>query len=191
MGPVLKEMESLKKHWGWLLVTGLVLLIVGLLAIGACTIATLATVMIFGVLILIGGAVHLLGAFRAHQWRGVVLHVLAGVLYVVVGVVMVEHPTRAAAAITLMIAVLFFVGGLLRVILAVTQRFAHWGWMLFSGLISLLLGVLIWRQWPLSGLWIIGLFVGIEMVLNGCVWILLALAARKMPVSESQGILEV
>jgi uncharacterized membrane protein HdeD (DUF308 family) len=108
-----------------------------------------------------------------------------------VGVLMVEQPARAAAAITLMIAVLFFVGGLLRVILAVTQRFTHWGWMLFSGFISILLGVLIWRQWPLSGLWIIGLFVGIEMVLNGFAWIFLALAARKMSVSNSEELIEV
>jgi uncharacterized membrane protein HdeD (DUF308 family) len=89
---------------------------------------------------------------------------------------MIEEPATAAAAVTLMLAAFLFVGGLFRIIAALTERFPHWGWLLLSGVISLLLGILIWRQMPLSSLWVIGTFVGIEMIFSGWSWVALGLA---------------
>src|SRR5205823_929025 len=113
------------------------------------------------------------------------LHLLTGVLYLIAGVLMLEHPVEAAAGLTLLIAANLLIGGLVRIVLAIAERFDGRGWVLFSGVISVLLGAGIWRQWPLSGLWVIGLFVGIEMLCNGVSWVMLGLAARSVPKAAS------
>jgi uncharacterized membrane protein HdeD (DUF308 family) len=72
-------------------------------------------------------------------------------------------------------------GGLFRILTAVAARFHHWVWVLLNGVISLVLGLMIWRQWPVSGLWVIGLFIGIDMIFYGWSLIMLALAVRGLP----------
>jgi uncharacterized membrane protein HdeD (DUF308 family) len=83
--------------------------------------------------------------------------------------------------LTLLVAIGLLAGGILRIILSVVERFDGWGWMLLNGVVSLLLGLAIWRQWPLSGLWVVGLFVGIEMLCSGLSWVMLGLALRSTP----------
>ena len=101
-------------------------------------------------------------------------------VYLIVGLLMVEHPVGAAAGLTLMVAAPFLVGGLLRIFVAATERFDGWGRALVNGMVTVLLGVLTWRQWPESSLWVIGLFVGIEMMFCGLSWVMLGLAARRL-----------
>ncbi len=172
--------ECLRSHhcWPWFLLLGILLIVVGIMAIGAAFIATLATVMIFGWLIVAGGVMQTVNAFLARSWRGFFVYLLAGILHLVVGILMIEHPVRAAAALTLLIAAIFFVGGILRVSYALVDRFPGWGWMLLNGAITFVLGVMIWREWPESSLWVIGLFVGIDLILNGWSWVMLALILR-------------
>jgi uncharacterized membrane protein HdeD (DUF308 family) len=76
------------------------------------------------------------------------------------------------------VAACLLVGGILRIVVSLVERFEGWGWSLLNGVVSLLLGAVIWRQWPLSSLWFIGLFVGIEMLFSGLSWVMLALAVR-------------
>jgi uncharacterized membrane protein HdeD (DUF308 family) len=109
------------------------------------------------------------------------LHLLVAVLYFIAGVLVIEHPGRSLAGLTLVIAAVLFVEGILRVVVALTERFHGWGWVLLNGVISLALGVMIWRQWPESSLWVIGLFVGIDLLFNGWSLIMLALALRGLP----------
>jgi uncharacterized membrane protein HdeD (DUF308 family) len=94
---------------------------------------------------------------------------------------MVTNPTESAVLLTLLIAMFLVFEGVFRIVAALAARYPHWGWVLFNGLISVLLGILIWRQWPYSGLWVIGLFIGIEMLLNGWSLVMLSLSARKLP----------
>src|SRR5581483_9039472 len=122
------ELESLRKRWFWLLILGTLLIVVGLAAIGSAFIATLATILLFGIFLLIGGGLEILSAFWARRWRGFWMHLLAGILYVVLGVLLVERPLASAAAFTLMLAVAFLVGGLFRIILALSERFHGWVW---------------------------------------------------------------
>ena len=105
---------------------------------------------------------------------------LTGVLYVVAGWMMVTNPTESALVLTLIIAMFLVFEGALRIVTALTMRYPHWGWVLLNGAVSLLLGFLIWRRWPVSGLWMIGVFVGIEMLLNGWSLIMLALSGREL-----------
>jgi uncharacterized membrane protein HdeD (DUF308 family) len=180
------ELEGLRKAWGWLLVLGILLTIVGFMAIGSAFVATLTTVIVIGILLMVGGVVDILSAFWAHCWRGFWLHLLAGILYLVLGFLLVQRPVAAAAGFTLVLAAAFMVGGLFRIVSALVDRFPGWGWVLLNGVVTLVLGVMIWRDWPDSGLWVIGLFVGIDMVFAGWSWIMMALAVHSMPAQSTQ-----
>jgi uncharacterized membrane protein HdeD (DUF308 family) len=173
-------LEVLEKTWGWFLALGIILIIVGTLAIGASFITSLAIVLVFGTLLLVGGSVQVIGAFFSRKWKGFFQELLAGILYLVVGLLMVNNPVATLAALTLLLAAFFLVAGIARVVVAVTERFENWGWVFVSGVVTFLLGILIWRGWPVSALWVIGLFVGIEMIFCGWSWVMLALAARSV-----------
>ena len=169
---------NLRDIWALLLGMGIALMLVGMAAIGSSLIATFATVLVFGVMLLLGAIFQIVTSFWARSWRGFFLHVLAGVLYLIAGVFMIDKPMEAALALTLLVAACLLVSGMLRIIHSLLERFNGWGWELLSGAVSLILGTAIWRQWPLSGLWVIGLFVEIEMLFSGLSWMMLGLAAR-------------
>ncbi len=178
-GPRLPEAwESLRKNWWLMLLCGIALLAIGSFAIVYSIAATLTTMMVFGVLLAVGGGVHIASAFMARHWRGFFLHLLAGVLYLITGTLIIERPLMAAEMLTLLMAAVLTIGGLFRILVALVERFPAWGWVLLNGVITLILGVIIWRQWPWSGLSIIGLFVGIEMIFSGWAWVMLAMALR-------------
>jgi uncharacterized membrane protein HdeD (DUF308 family) len=153
----------------------------GLVAMGSSMIATFATVLVFGILMLLGAVFQVVTALWGRSWRGFFLHLMAGVLYLIAGLFMIDSPVEAALSLTFLIAACLVVGGILRIGLSIVERFDGWGWMLLNGVVSVVLGVGIWRQWPLSGLWVIGLFVGIEMLFSGLSWVMLGLAVRTGP----------
>jgi len=172
------EREGLRKLSILMLILGVALIIVGMVAMSSTFIATLATVVVLGCLFLGGGIAQVVNAFWARGWRGFGLHMLAGVLYLVVGLLMINRPEKTAAFFTLMIAAALFVGGLFRIIASIVSRFHGWVWTLLNGVISLILGVMIWREWPESAFWVIGLFVGIDMLFAGMSWVMTALTVR-------------
>src|SRR5262249_59506570 len=128
-----------------------------------------------------GGVVQIVNAFRGRSWGGFFLHLLAGVLHLVVGLLMIERPLRAAEILTFMLAVSFLIAGSIRIIVVLTERFSAWPWVLINGIVTLLLGIAIWRQWPESSYWVIGLFVGIDLIFNGWSWVMLGLAVQALP----------
>jgi uncharacterized membrane protein HdeD (DUF308 family) len=172
--------ECLRLHdcWLWFLVLGIAITLVGAAAIGAAFITSLATILVFGILLLVGGVVQIVNAFLARSWRAFFLHLLVGALHLIVGGVMVEEPLRALKALTLMLAVSFLIGGAARMTYAAMQSFSGRGWVLLNGLITFLLGIAIWRGCPESSETIIGLFVGIDLVFSGWSWIMLGLAVK-------------
>jgi uncharacterized membrane protein HdeD (DUF308 family) len=174
------ELQSLRDNSGWLLALGVALIVLGMLALGS-EFTTLAVMLTFAVLLLMAGVVEIAAAFFARRWSGFFLHLLFGFLYLVVGMLMIEHPGVAADALTLMLAASFLAGGLLRIVVALSQRFGNWGWGLLNGVITFVLGVMIWRRWPDASDWIIGLFVGIELIFTGWSLVMLALAVRRLP----------
>jgi uncharacterized membrane protein HdeD (DUF308 family) len=172
---------ELRRHWGWYLALGIVLIVLGTIAIGSTFVMTIASVFFFGWLLIIGGVMAVIHAFWHKRWGGFFLDLLTGILYVVVGWMMVTNTKESALLLTLIIAMFLVFEGVFRIVTALTARYPHWGWVLFNGIISLILGVLIWWQWPYSGLWVIGLFIGIEMLLNGWSLVMLSLMGRKLP----------
>ena len=172
-------MEVLSKNWGWLLAFGILMIILGVIAIGTPVVATIAVQIMLGWLLIIGGIAEGIHAFMAQGWRGFLFELLSAILYLVVGVLLLVNPVTGALALTVLLAVFLVVEGIFKIITALRVRdHRGWGWLLASGILSAILGVLIWAQWPASGLWVIGLLVGIQLLFTGWALVMLALAAR-------------
>jgi uncharacterized membrane protein HdeD (DUF308 family) len=177
-GMLTEEAADIRKNWSWFLALGIVQVIAGTVAIGFTFSATLASVLTLGVLLLIAGGAQMAAAIWIRDWSGFFLFLLLGVLYTIAGFLTLQYPLAAAESLTLMLAFAFLVGGIFRIIVAVAERFPSWGWVLFNGVITVLLGIAIWRQWPESSLWVLGMFVGIELIVNGVTWSVLAVGVR-------------
>jgi uncharacterized membrane protein HdeD (DUF308 family) len=171
---------ELKTNWGWLFALGSCAIILGTYGLYMTFALTLASVLFFGFLILAAGAFQFIHAFTCQGWKGVSWHVLIALLYVLAGGVIIMDPLLASEVLTLVLAGILIAIGLLRMIMALQLRpvAQAWYWPLLSGLVSVLLGGLIIAQWPASGIWVIGLFVAIELIFNGWSYLFIALAAR-------------
>jgi uncharacterized membrane protein HdeD (DUF308 family) len=179
------ELDALRGNWLWFVILGVSLVVLGTVALGSVVIASLAAAVAIGVLLLLGGAAEAVGAFWCRGWSGFFLELLSGVLSIVVGLLFLRAPAGALAALTLLIASFLMVGGIFKIVAAVSYRFAAWGWSLAGGIIDVILGVMIWQEWPASALWVIGLFVGINLLFRGFNWIALGLALRALPRPEA------
>jgi uncharacterized membrane protein HdeD (DUF308 family) len=180
------ELEAIQGHWAWILALGIILIVVGTVAVSMPLWATLTTALAFGILLLMGGIAQLIGAFWTREWSGFFLVLLMGILYLVLGVMFLRHPGEALVAMTLLLTCGLMVSGLFRIIGSLIYRFPHWGWTLVGGVINLLLGIYIYSQWPLDSFFVLGLFVGIDLIFTGWTWVMLSLAvkdARPGPVS--------
>jgi uncharacterized membrane protein HdeD (DUF308 family) len=176
----LLDIQGLSRNWKWLLAVGIISIIIGTFALGSSVLITLASVILFGWILVLMGGIEVGHSFWQRQWGGFFLHLVNGILSLVVGFLMVTNPGASAVVLTLLLAMFFMVGGLFRIISALTMRFPSWGWRLLNGGVTLVLGILIWNQWPVSGLWVIGLFVGIDLIFSGWSSVMLALAARRL-----------
>ncbi len=177
------ELEALRAEWYWFLLLGILMIVGGTIAIGYSVLAGIVAVTLFGILLVAGGAAQLVSSFWAGKWTGFLVSLLAGVLYVVVGGMMVARPVQAELALTLLIGTFFLVSGIFRIAASMSLRLHHWGWLLLNGIVTSLLGLLVLAEWPSSALWIIGLFIGIEMLFNGWTWVMLAFGLRSVPVA--------
>jgi uncharacterized membrane protein HdeD (DUF308 family) len=180
MAPI-PVLGDLVQNWGWLLAMGLLLVILGTIGLGMTIWLTLATVFIFGVFMLIAGAVQLFQAFKCKGWESILWHVLIAILYVVVGLVIMGDPLLASTLFTLLLGGALVGIGVMRLIMAFQLRgVKNWFWPLIGGIAAIILGFMILARWPVSGLWVIGLFVAIEMIFSGWSYIIIALGAREM-----------
>lgn len=174
-----------KKNWGWLLALGILSVILGTIGLGMTLILTVAGVLLFGVLLVVGGGFQVVDAFKCKGWKGTAWHVLIGLIYVVAGAIAIFDPVGAAVALTLLLGAAFIAIGTLRLVMAFQHRESRgWGWALAGGIVSLILGLLVMIGWPVSGLWVIGLFIAIELIVNGWTYIFLAMAARRAAKAE-------
>jgi uncharacterized membrane protein HdeD (DUF308 family) len=174
------DLENLRRKWRWFLALGIALIVLGIIALSVMPAATLATVMILGWLLVFSGVVEAAHGFHVRGWGGMFLHLAGGILGVLIGLLIVTHPVAGALAWTLLFASFFTVIGLFRIVAAIRLKFPHWGWAVFDGTITLLLGILLWADWPWSGLWFLGLSVGISLLLRGWSSVMLALAVRTL-----------
>jgi uncharacterized membrane protein HdeD (DUF308 family) len=172
------EAHNFGRNWGWFLVLGVLLIITGAVAIAYPVMATMTTIAVFGYLLVAGGIIEVASSFWAGGWGGFFLHLIGGLLYLFVGIVMIDQPIANAAVLTILLAMFFVAIGLVRTVFALTHHFHGWGWAVLSGIVTFILGVMIWRQWPGSTFWVIGTFVGIDLIFNGFSWIMVGAGLR-------------
>lgn len=172
------EPGQLPTRWTPLLTLGIVLIAFGTLALAVSFVTTLVSVLAFGWLLLVTGGTETVYAFKNARWAGTILHVANGVLSGTAGFLLVMNPAAGAVVLTLLMAMFFLIGGLFRIGAALVMSVPHRGWILLSGAVTLLLGIFIWRQLPGAAIWLIGTFVGIDMIMIGWSWTMAALAGR-------------
>ncbi|MFZ1105260.1 MAG: HdeD family acid-resistance protein [Hyphomicrobiaceae bacterium] len=165
--------------WWQSVLLGIVFMIAGLFVLRNAVLATVVSAIVFGIALLVAGLFEIVQAFWAEHWSGLFWRLLVGALYAVGGAVLVADPLAASVLLTLVFSVALIASGVMRIYLAL----AYWhryGWLLLaSGIVGVLAGLVVLLKWPLSGLWVFGLVVGIDLVLHGAWWVVSGLAARR------------
>jgi uncharacterized membrane protein HdeD (DUF308 family) len=172
--------ESKGHFRGWIIFAGITMLVLGTLAIIYDVTATIATVVLFGWLLMLAGVMQTVHAFQVRTWSGFFLYLLDGILRATVGTLLVVYPDSGALTLTLVLSFYFIAGGLFKTIGSAILRFPSWGWTVASGLVSVALGVMLAMQWPTSGLWFIGFAVGLDLILYGWALLMFATAIKSL-----------
>ncbi len=175
-----RELEPLRAKWGWIVALGAAYLIVGVIALGSVVMATAASVFFVGIMMVIAGAIEVINAFQIKTWGRFLLWLSLGALYVIAGVLTFENPLLAASLLTLMLGFALLISGVMRMVLAFSMKEGGlWIWVLISGLVTLLLGLVILLHWPVSSLYVLGIFLGIDLVVAGASWVAIGFGLRK------------
>ena len=177
---IVRVTPEMIQHWGWFLALGILLVALGIAAIARSIASTVVSMLFFGWLLLFAGIIEFVNAFMVGRWAGFFLHLLIAILFGITGILMLIRPVISAEAMTFVMSLFFLMGGLYQLLSAIFSRFAGWGWHAVNGVVSSILGLLLLAQWPISGLYAIGLFVGIDLIFYGGTWIALALGLRKL-----------
>ena len=180
-GKVHPWLETAKKNAGWLIVFGVVEIVAGLLAIAGPFVAGLAVTVMVGIALLLGGGARLVGAFMADSFGAGALIFGWGLLVAATGFYFVIRPGIGLGTLTLVVAIVLFVDGVTRVILAFNLKpIKGWGWMLAGGIVSILFACMVGWEFPASSLWVVGTLVGFSLLMNGFTTITLAGTAREV-----------
>lgn len=168
MEATLAPHHAVKRASGFVIFLGVVLVILGLMSIGTPYVTGLTITFLVGCLLIAGGALRLALSFRAGSWGSGILAALVGLLTLGCGIYMLVQPAAGLSALTLFLAAYFLAEGFFQIFLAFNWKpLKGWGWTLFSGFVSILLGAIIWMQWPISGTWAIGILVGANLFMVG------------------------
>jgi uncharacterized membrane protein HdeD (DUF308 family) len=174
------DLAPLRAKSGWIVALGVVYVIGGVIALGSVVFATVVTVFVVGVMMLLAGVAEVISAFQIKSWGKFLLWVLLGALYIVAGFATFENPLLAAALLTLLLGFALIASGVMRIVLAFSMKQEMpWVWVAVSGVITLLLGLIILAHWPVSGLYILGLFLGIDLIIAGLGWIGIGLGLKR------------
>ena len=172
--------EPLRAKWGWIVALGVIYVIVGMIALGSVVAATAASVFVVGIMMIIAGAAEVVNASQIKTWGKFLFWVGLGVLYIVAGFVAFENPLLTAVVLTFLLGAALVASGIMRIILAFSMKEGTlWIWVALSGVVTLLVGLIILAKWPVSSLFVLGLFLGIDLVFAGASWIGIGLGLRK------------
>ena len=175
-----REREVIHDNWVLFLIQGIILATFGLLAIGAPFLATVVVVKLAGWLFLIGGIVALASLFTGRGVPGSFWSFLSAIVSILAGIYILYNPLLSIAAFTLVLAAFFFAQGITQIFASLSHRrvVRSWGWVLFSGIVDLILGGIIVSGWPATSTWVIGILVGVNLFMYGVALIMTALASK-------------
>jgi len=171
-------LTELRRNWGWILAFGCISILLGTFAIIYSMVFTLVTVLFLAGMLVATGVIEGVYAIR-HRERGhVIWHLLEALLAIAIGLLLAQSPLRGAIVLTMLLATYFVIAGIFRIVAALALRLPNWGWTLGNGIVTMALGIVVWGGWPVSALWVLGVFIGITMIFNGWARVMLALALR-------------
>lgn len=160
---------------------GVIAIILGMLAMLAPGITGLSVAFLLGIIVLVAGIVRIVWAFQAGTFGKGLAGVAIGVLTLICGGLLVANPLFASGVLTIMLAIYFICDGIFEIVAAVQCKpMEGWGWLVFGGIVSVLLGLLIWGQYPLSGAWAMGILIGIKLFMVGLIMVTGGAEVRKM-----------
>ena len=174
-------LEQVRKSWAWFLVFGILLVILGVLCVGKAQTATTFSILALGWVLAISGVLWLVNAIWALSWHGFFLYLLNALIRGVTGYLLIRHPDAGAAGVTMLLASLFIVGGVFRAAGAGVIQFPRWAWTVFSGVVSMVLGLYLLATWPTASTYFIGLAIGVDLILDGGALIGFAGAIHSLP----------
>lgn len=174
------DMAPLRARWGWIVALGFAYLVTGLIALGSILAATVASVFLVGIMMIVAGGAQIINAFQLKSWGRSLIWALLGALYIVAGFATFENPLLAASVFTLILGAALVASGLVRLFVASSVKHeSPWLWLLISSAITVLLGLLILAHWPVNSVYILGLFLGLDLVMAGAAWIGFGIALRR------------
>lgn len=174
-------LDQVRRSWGWFLVFGILLTLLGVACVAKAQTATTFSILALGWVLAISGVLWLVNSFYAFSWHGFFLYLLNAIIRGVTGYLLIRHPDAGAEGVTMLLAALFIVGGLFRGVGASVIQFPRWGWTVFSGLVSVALGVYLLVSWPAATTYFIGLAIGIDLSFDGSALVGFAGAIHSLP----------
>ena len=174
------SVAALRPKWGWIVALGIVYIVAGFIALGSIVMATVASVIVVGAMMIVAGVTEVIGAFQMKSWGRFLIWALLGVLYIIAGFLTFENPVFAAVLLTLFLGVSLIASGAVRLFPAFSmKRESPWVWVALSAVITLLLGLLIVARWPVNSVYILGLFLGIDLIMAGSGWLGVGFSLRR------------
>jgi len=161
---------------------GIISIVFGIIGTFMSTQMTIASMLVFGILIIAVGMMFLVEAFSAPDWKEKLMDLLVSLLYIACGIFMVVYPEQSAIGFTFFIAAIFIAIGVIRMVIGFQYKdeLKQWGWIVFLGVLDIILGIMIYMQWPESGLWVIGLFLSIALIVQGIAAIIISKNVKKV-----------
>jgi uncharacterized membrane protein HdeD (DUF308 family) len=177
----MSDLTDLRSNWGWILAFGCISILLGMFAVIYSMVFTLVSVLFLAGMLIATGVIEAAYAIR-HRERGhIVWYLLEALLAIAIGLLLLQSPVRGAIVLTMLLATYFVVAGIFRIVAALSLRLPNWGWTLFNGIATMALGIIVWGGWPVSSLWVLGLFIGITLIFTGWARVMLAVALRSHP----------
>jgi uncharacterized membrane protein HdeD (DUF308 family) len=174
-------LEQVRKSWGWFLIFGILLMILGAACVAKAQTATTFSILALGWVLAISGVLWLVNAFNAFSWNGFFVYLLNAIIRGMTGYLLIRHPDAGAAGVTMVLASLFIVGGVFRAAGAGVLQFPRWGWSVFASLVSIFLGVYLLATWPVASTYFIGIAIGVDLIFDGSALVGFAAAIQSLP----------
>ena len=175
------EMNSLRSNWRWSLAAGILVGLIGVVAIIHSVAATFVSLVTLAWLMIFAGITLAVHGFRNHKWSGFLLDLFGAAVIIATAILLVRSPLTSVLAVTVVLALYFIVSGIAETIGGFAGRYRSTGWAVFDGVISILLGAALLATWPTSGIWFLGFAVGVKLLFLGGGLVGLAMAARSLP----------
>ena len=171
---------GIKRVSGWSIALGVLMIILGIIAMLAPWEFGIVIALIIGWTAIFNGVAQIIYGIRTHSGGRTVLEIILGLIYIIAGIYLLLHPVGGLLVLTIFLACFLIVYGIFALVLAFQMRPHHgWGWVLFDAILTVLLGALIWRHWPINSAWIVGTLLGISFISSGVSRLMLSAAARK------------